>query len=244
MNAHKRPGFSLRKHCWPFSDRLGRGRGTGQAADPGDQARRGAGSRRKDGHCEPLFTGGGALTLLLVNRPSGPAPRSLPHCCGVGPFIILFGGGCFVGLQPLPELAPFQHCNPDKKARYPSPFLDLASYPGLAGLADSVNPSSSGGQGSLMTGLRGRLSPCPNSDSVSPRPPPHTCWWAETQGHRKGLGAKHFGITEQDAGMSELLKSERMERCGAGPSRKGLTPHQPSLFIRSIMSESFANQGL
>ncbi|MXQ89842.1 hypothetical protein E5288_WYG020563 [Bos mutus] len=45
-------------------------------------------------------------------------------------------------------------------------------------------------------------------------PPPHTCWWAETQGHRKGLGAKHFGITEQDARVSELLKSGRMERRG------------------------------
>lgn len=89
-----------------------------------------------------------------------------------------------------------------------------------------------------MTGLRGRLSPSPNSDSVSPRSPPHTCWGAETQGPRKGLGAKHFGITELDAGVSELLKSERMERCGAGPSRKGLTPHQLSLFSGSIMSDS------
>ena len=221
MNAHKRPGFSLRKQGWPFSDRLGRGRGTGQAADPGDQARRGAGSRRKDGHCEPLFTGGGALTLLQVHRPSGPAPRSPAHCCGVGPFIILFGGGCFVGLQPLPQLAPFQHCNPDKKARYPSLFLDLASYLGLAGLADSVNPSSSGGQGSLMTGLRGRLSPSPNPDSVCPRPPPRTCWGAEARGPRKGLGAKRFGITELGAGVWEGLKSERMERCGAGRPKKG-----------------------
>ena len=76
MEAHKRPGFSLRKQCWPFSDRLGRGRGTGQAGDPGDQPRRGAGSRRKDGHCEPLFTGGGALTLLPVNRPSGLPPAA------------------------------------------------------------------------------------------------------------------------------------------------------------------------
>ena len=182
---------------WPFSDRLGRGRGTGQAGDPGDQPRRGAGSRRKDGHCEPLFTGGGALTLLPVNRPSGPAPSSLPHCCGFSPFIILFGGGCFVDLQPLPQLAPFQHCNLDKKARYPSLFLDLASYPGLAGLAESVNPSSSGGQGSLITGLRARLSPSPNPHPVSPLPlRSRNCWGAETQGPRKGLGAKNFRIPE------------------------------------------------
>ncbi|DAA27061.1 TPA: prostasin preproprotein-like [Bos taurus] len=146
---------------------------------------------------------------------------SLPGCPGVG----VAGPGTLPpplaspavsadGAHELDGWPPLEHCNPDKKARYPSPFLDLASYPGLAGLADSVNPSSSGGQGSLMTGLRGRLSPCPNSDSVSPRPPPHTCWWAETQGHRKGLGAKHFGITEQAAGVSELLKSGRMERRG------------------------------
>lgn len=180
--------------------------------------------------------------MLLVNRPSSPAPSSLPHCCGFSPFIILFGGGCFVGLHPLPQLAPFQHCNSDKKARYPSLFLDLASYPGLAGLADSVNPSSSGGQGSLITGLRDRLSPSPNPHPAPPTPPLLYLLGGRNPGFQEGLGSK--ALWDPRAGMSEWLKSERMQRCGVGPSRKGLTPHQLSLFGRSIMSDSFATHGL
>lgn len=45
----------------------------------------------------PCLRGAVALTLLLVNRPSGPSPpTSLTLFCGISPFIILFGGGFFL----------------------------------------------------------------------------------------------------------------------------------------------------
>lgn len=57
----------------------------------------------------PCLPGAVALTLMLVNRPSGPSPpTSLTHFCGISPFIILFGGGCFFAASsPSPNWLTF-----------------------------------------------------------------------------------------------------------------------------------------